>query len=178
MCLKKPRRKRKDPKTIHVLGQLADIMLGKVTNPKYYDPGSPMVEITINGVLVKKSFIDLGAAINIMTKSLIQNLNIITLRHTPIVLQLADSSTVTLEGVVEDLIVTLDSWEYPTNFMTISPKDTLGGYPVILRRPWLATADDYIKCRSRDMTISNRNSTKKLVLFPPAKPNEENDIAE
>ena len=48
-CLKKPGRKKKDPQTIHVLGQLADIMLGKVVIPKYTDPGSPMVQINING---------------------------------------------------------------------------------------------------------------------------------
>lgn len=48
-CLKKPGRKKKDPQTIHVMGQLADIMLGKVTIPKYFDLGSPIVGIVING---------------------------------------------------------------------------------------------------------------------------------
>ena len=48
-CLKKPGRKKKDPTTIHVVGQLADIMLGKVITPKYSDPGSPIVNVSING---------------------------------------------------------------------------------------------------------------------------------
>ncbi|XP_057856999.1 uncharacterized protein LOC131066290 [Cryptomeria japonica] len=177
MCLKIPGRKTKDPQIIHVVGQLVDIMLGKVMIPKYFDLGSPVVDITINGVLVKNALIDLGAAINTMTKSLMQNLNITTLRHTPTMLQLADSSTVTPNGAVEDLIVTLDSWEYPTDFMILYPKATLGGYPIILERPWLANADAFIGCRSEYMTISNGNTTKKLVIFPPAKPNKENDIA-
>ncbi|XP_059073393.1 uncharacterized protein LOC131874162 [Cryptomeria japonica] len=137
MFLKKPGRKRKYPQTVHVMGQLADIMLGKAVVTKYSDPGSPVVELTING--------------------------------------LADSLTVTPDRVVEDLIVTLDSWEYPTNFMILSPKATLGEYPVILGRPWIAIADAYIGCRFGDMTISNGNTTKKLILFPPAKPHEEDD---
>ncbi|XP_059067294.1 uncharacterized protein LOC131858191 [Cryptomeria japonica] len=175
MCLKKPDKKRKDPQIVHVMGQLVDIILGKVAIPKYFDPGSLIVEVTINGVLVKNALIDLGADINVMTKSLMQKLSIMNLRHTPIMLQLADSSTFTPDGVVQDLIVTLDSWEYPIDFLILSPKATLGGNPVILGRPWIATANAYTGCKSRDMTISNGNTTKKLILFPLAKPNGEND---
>jgi hypothetical protein len=43
----KLRRKRKDPQTIHVIGQLVDLMLGKVLIPKYFDPSSPIVSIHI-----------------------------------------------------------------------------------------------------------------------------------
>ena len=38
-CIKKPRRKNKDPRTIHVLGQYSDMMLDKLTLPNYYDLG-------------------------------------------------------------------------------------------------------------------------------------------
>jgi hypothetical protein len=54
--------------------------------------------------------------------------------------------------------------------MVLQPKANLGGYPLILGRPWLATADAYIGCRSGNMTISHGNSTKELTLYPPAKP--------
>lgn len=39
-------RKKKDPKTIHVLGQLSDLMLDNFKMPKYADPGSPVVTLT------------------------------------------------------------------------------------------------------------------------------------
>ena len=38
-CLKKPGRKKKDPTTVHVVGQLANVMLGKLITPKYSDLG-------------------------------------------------------------------------------------------------------------------------------------------
>lgn len=41
------RRKKKDPKTIHVLGQLSDLMLDNPRIPKYADLGSPIVTLTI-----------------------------------------------------------------------------------------------------------------------------------
>ncbi|XP_059075395.1 uncharacterized protein LOC131875325 [Cryptomeria japonica] len=160
---------------VHVVGQLADIMLGKLCVPKYFDTGSPVVGIFINGVQVHNALIDLGATINVMTKDVMQKLNITTLRSTPIVLQLADSSIVKPNGMVEDLIVKLDSWEYPAEFVILSPKATLGGYPIILGRPWLATTDAFIRCRSGDMTISDGMKTKKLALYPPAQPQLEQD---
>lgn len=152
------------------MGQLTDIMLGKVLIPKYSDPGSPIVKIVINGTQIKNALVDLGATINVMTKDIMQKLNITILKPTPTVLQLADSSTVQLDGMIEDVVVTLDSWEYPTYFMILSPKDTLGGYPVILGRPWLSTTDAFIGCRSGDTTISNGNSTKTLALHSPTQP--------
>jgi hypothetical protein len=72
--------------------------------------------------------------------------------------------------MLEDVIVFVDSWEYPVIFMVLQPKANLGGYPLILGRAWLATSDAYIGCRSGNMTISQGNSTKKLTLYPPSKP--------
>ena len=54
--------------------------------------------------------------------------------------------------------------------MVLQPKLQLGGHPLILGRPWLATADAYISCRSGSMTISDGTETKNLTLYPPARP--------
>ncbi|XP_059070728.1 uncharacterized protein LOC131860349 [Cryptomeria japonica] len=97
-CLKKPGRKKKDPQTVHVIGQLANIMLGKVIIPKYSSPRSLVVRIDDNGIQVQNALIDLGAAINVMPKDVMQHLNITTLRPAPIVLQLANSSIVRPNG--------------------------------------------------------------------------------
>ena len=51
-CVKQSSRKKKDPPTIHVLGQLSDSMLSKALTPKYFDPGSPIVTIHINGIQI------------------------------------------------------------------------------------------------------------------------------
>lgn len=68
LCLKKLSGNRKDPQTVHVLGNLADIMLGNITVPKYTDFGSPVVDVKINGTIIKNNLINLGATINVMTK--------------------------------------------------------------------------------------------------------------
>jgi hypothetical protein len=99
-----------------------------------------------------------------------QALGLTGLRETPIVLQLVDRSTIKPEGILEDVVISMDSWEYPADFMVLQPKTSLGGYPLILGRPWLAMDDAYIDCRSGNMTISHGSSTKQLTLYPPAKP--------
>lgn len=68
LCLKKSGKKRKDPQTIHVLGNLVDIMSGNITMPKYIDPGSLVVDVNIKGTLIKNTLIELGVSINVMKK--------------------------------------------------------------------------------------------------------------
>ena len=50
------------------MGKIADIMMGKITMQKYVDLGSPIVKTDINGVEVPNTLIELGAAINIMSR--------------------------------------------------------------------------------------------------------------
>eukprot|EP00253_Pinus_taeda_P023003 PITA_23003 len=108
----------------------------KVIYPKNLGPRSPVVDVNINGTIVPRTLIELGAAINVMTKDTMLKLNLQgSLRKTTIVLQLADCSIVTLEGIVEDVMVSIDSWEYPTDFLVLQPKAKLTGYPLILERP-------------------------------------------
>ena len=131
-CIKTLGRKKKDQKTIYVLGQLFDLMLETLKVPKHYDLRSPIVTLTIQGIQVQNVLIDLGASINVMTKEVMDKLHIIGLRETPIVLQLVDSSTIVLDGFLEDVIVTLHSWYYPVDFVVLFPKTSTGGYPIIL----------------------------------------------
>jgi len=176
-CFRHPGKRKRDASTINVIGQLFDLMLGQVICPKYLDPGSPIVDVHINGTIIPHTLIDLGAAINVMTRDTMLKLNLQgSLRKISTVLQLADCSTVTPEGIVEDVFVSLDSWEYPANFLVLQPKAKLTGYPLILGRPWLATADAYISCRAGNMTIKNGPMSKQLVLYPPAQPLLEHDL--
>ena len=72
--------------------------------------------------------------------------------------------------MIENIVVTLDSLEYPTDFMIFSPKVNLSSYLVILGRPWLATTDANINYRSWNMTISFGQATKQFDLYPLAQP--------
>ena len=72
--------------------------------------------------------------------------------------------------MIENIVVTLDSLEYPAHFMILSPKVKISSYLVILHRPWFATTNANISCRSGNMTISNGQATKTFDLYPLAHP--------
>eukprot|EP00253_Pinus_taeda_P011392 PITA_11392 len=168
MCLKKPATKRIDRQTIHVIGHLAGLMTNTISMEKYVDPGIPKVTTIINNIQILNTLIDLGAAINVMTLETMRTLQLINLQHTTIVLELADRSKVIPERILEDIIVSLDSWEYPVDFLVLQAKSNLGGHPIILGRPWLATVDAFIGCRSGNMIISRGTERKQLTLYPSA----------
>ena len=63
LCIKKSRKKKKDPTTIQVIGKLASLVSTQTIVEKYIDPGIPMVTISINNFSVPNTLIDLGEAI-------------------------------------------------------------------------------------------------------------------
>ena len=73
-------------------------------------------------------------------------------------------------------MVTIEYWEYPTDFLVRQPKNKFNGYPLILGRPWLDTADAYISYRARKMTMKNGPLSKQLVLYPQAQHSIDHDL--
>jgi hypothetical protein len=131
---------------------------------------NPIVTISINDVPIGNNLIDLGAVINIMIIMTMETLELNTLLPTPTVLKLVDRSRINPVRVLDDILITLNYWEYPVDFLVIQPKTNMVGHPVILGRPWLATTNAFIRCRSGEMTISNGLDMNILTLYPPTKP--------
>ena len=71
LCLKKSGRKKKDPPTIHYIGQSTDALFDRPVE-KYGDPRNPVVTISIRGILIPNTLIDLGETINAITLQTIQ----------------------------------------------------------------------------------------------------------
>ena len=110
-----------------------------------------------------------------MSMTTMQRLQLHTLlRPTPTILELADRSAVKPVGALDDITVTVASWEYPVDFLVLQTKHPMGEHPVILGRPWLATANAFIGCREGILTISNGTSLQNLIIYPPAQPVSEN----
>ena len=54
-----------------------------------------------------------------MTKQTMDQLGLVHIRPTPIVLELQDRSKIKQEGVLDDVVISLDSWKYPTYFIML-----------------------------------------------------------
>ena len=90
------------------------------------------------------------------------------LKPTNINLSLADRSVKIPKGIVEDVLVKVDKFYYPVDFVVLDTKPIENGpnhVPIILGRPFLATANAIINCRNGVMQLTFGNMTLELNIF-------------
>ena len=138
-------------------------------NPvKYKDPGSPTISVNIGGTCIDKALLDLGASVNLLPYSVYKQLGLGELKPTNITLSLADRSVKIPKGIVEDVLVKVDKFYYPVDFVVLDTEPIENGpnhVPIILGRPFLATANAIINCRNGVMQLTFGNMTLELNIF-------------
>jgi hypothetical protein len=158
-----------------LIGGLSEYISEHPKLAKYGNLRNLIVTITIKEVSIGNTLIYLGATINVMTATTLEQLQLQPLlQSTPIILELADKTRVIPEGILDDIMVTLASWEYPIYFLIIHSKDPIKGHPDIFGIPWLVTTNAFIGCREGEMAISNGRSIQNLTIYPPTQPIMEN----
>jgi len=86
--------------------------MGKQIPIKYDDPGNLVFTVHIQGYNFPHTLVDLVATINIITLETCGLLGINRFKPTLTMLGLADKSIVKPKGTLDDIIVSIDSWEY------------------------------------------------------------------
>ena len=86
---------------------------------KYKDPGSPTISVNIGGTCIDKSLLDLGASVNLLPYSVYMQLGLGERKPTNITLSLADRSVKIPKGIVEDVLVKVDKFYYPVDFVVL-----------------------------------------------------------
>ncbi|KAJ9167282.1 hypothetical protein P3X46_021946 [Hevea brasiliensis] len=124
------KRKLEDHETVALTEQCSAIFQRKLP-PKLKDPGSFSIPCHIGESCSTKALCDLGASVSLMPLSIYEKLNMGDLKPTHISLQLADRSIKYPEGILEN-----DS-----------------NIPIILGRPFLATAGALIDVKGEKLTL-------------------------
>ena len=135
---------------------------------KYKDPGSPTISVNIGGNCIDKALLDLGASVNLMPYSVYKQLGLGELQPTNITLSLADRSVKIPKGIVEDVLVKIDKFYYPVDFVVLDTEPSSNEpnhVPIILGRPFLATANAIINFRNGVMQLTFGNMTLELNIF-------------
>ena len=86
---------------------------------KYKDPGSPTISVNIGGTCIDQALLDLGASVNLLPYSVYKQLGLGELKPTNITLSLADQSVKIPKGIVEDMLVKVDKFYYPVDFVVL-----------------------------------------------------------
>ena len=73
-----------------------------------------------------------------------------------------------LKGIVEDVLVKIDKFYYPVDFVVLDTEPIANEpnhVPIILGRPFLATTNAIINCRNGVMQLTFGNMTLELNIF-------------
>ncbi|KAJ9536000.1 hypothetical protein OSB04_un000828 [Centaurea solstitialis] len=127
-------------------------LLTKKIPPKMKDPGSFTIPCSIGGKTIRRALCDLGAGINLMPLSVFTTLGIGEARPTTISIQLADKSIVWPKGKIEDVLVQVDKFIFPADFIILDC-EVDQEVPIILGRPFLATGRTLIDVQKGELTM-------------------------
>jgi len=107
-----------------------------------------------------------------MPFSVFQRLGQGDLKPTSIILQLADRSITYPRGVIEDLIIKVDNLYLPADFVVLDMDEDLRT-PIILGRPFMATARTLIDVEAGTLTLRVQDQSVVFSLFEATKRPEE-----
>jgi hypothetical protein len=161
------KRKTNVPKKAFMTEQVSAILQCKLPL-KYKDLGCPTITCLIEVSQIERALLDLGVSVNLLSYSVFLQLGLGELKPTSIILQLADRSVKIPWGIVEDVLIKVDKFYFPVDFIVLDtePVQMIGiEIPVILGRPFLSAANALINCRSGVMKISFGNITVELNIF-------------
>ncbi|XP_048427303.1 uncharacterized protein LOC103956534 [Pyrus x bretschneideri] len=161
VCTKK--KKLLDSKKVILTEQCSAVLLHKLP-PKKKDPGSFTISCTIGNCDFSSALIDLGASVNLMPYYVFKRLGEGELKLTSSIIQLADRSITYPRGVIEDVIVKVDNLYLPADFMVLDMDEDLTT-PIILGRPFLATAQTLIDVEVGTLTFRVEDQTVVFRLF-------------
>ena len=138
------------------------------TPVKYKDSGCPTISVNIGGTCVEKALLDLGASVNLLPFSMYKQLGLGELKPTTITLSLADRSIKIPKGTVEDVLIQVDKFYHPVDFVVLDIEPVVVGanhVPIVLGRPFLATSNAITNFRNRVMQLTFGNMTLELNIF-------------
>ncbi|GKV41179.1 hypothetical protein SLEP1_g48746 [Rubroshorea leprosula] len=120
--------------------------------PKLKDPGSFSIPCIIGNVNFDKALCDLGASINLMPFHVFRKLGLGEPTPTTVSLQLANRSIKYPRRVVEDVLVKVDKFIFPIDFIVLDMEEDFE-MPLILGRPFLATGRALIDVQQGKLSL-------------------------
>ena len=137
--------------TVALTQECSHLFQSKIAK-KLKDPGSFIISCSIGTKYNGRALCDLGASINLMSLSLFKQLGVGECKPTTVTLQLADRSHAYHERKIEDVLVKVDKFIFPMDFIVLD-FETDKEVPIIFGRPFLATRKTVIDVQKEELTM-------------------------
>ena len=115
------KKKLKEMETITLTKECSALISNKLPR-KLRHLGSLTIPCEIGNMQFQKALCDLGASINLMPLSIFRKLNL-EAKTTSMILQLADRTTKKPLGIVEDVLVKVDKFIFPMDFIVLDMEE-------------------------------------------------------
>ncbi|KAI4299759.1 hypothetical protein L6164_033188 [Bauhinia variegata] len=151
-----------------MLTEECSAILQKKLPPKLKDPGSFSIPCAIGDMTFEKALCDLGASVSLMPLSIFKKLGIGQVKSTMVTLQLADQSVKHPYGVIEDILVKVEKFIFPIDFVVLD-MDEDDEIPLILGRPFLTTGRVLIDVVDGTLTLKVQDEAVTFNVFKAMK---------
>ncbi|GJU06151.1 phospholipase-like protein [Tanacetum coccineum] len=119
--------------------------------PKELNPGSFTLPYTI-GSLNFYVMADLGASVNVIPKSMFEHVKLTNLKKTDMLVEMVDMTKRVPTGIVENVIVKIDKFLFPSDFVVIEMINTRNE-TMILGRPFLSSIHAEIDVFNKEISL-------------------------
>ena len=167
------KRRLADFETMNLTEECSAILQRKLPQ-KLKDPGSFTISCTIGNAIFERALCDLGARINLMPLSIFTRFGLGEARPTTVTLQLADRSLKHPRGIIEDVLVKVDKFIFPTDFIVLDMEEDKE-IPIILGRPFLATGRAMIDVQRGELKLRVQEEEVKFIVFEAVRHPAESD---
>ncbi|XP_022893882.1 uncharacterized protein LOC111408347 [Olea europaea var. sylvestris] len=167
------KRKLEEYETVKLTEECSAILQKKLPQ-KRKDPGSFTIPCTIGSSSFEKALCDLGASINLMPLSLFKKLGLGEVKPITVTLQLADRSLTYPRGIIEDVLVKVDKFIFPADFVVLDMEEDQE-IPLILGRPFLATGRALIDVQEGQLTLRVNEEEVRFNIYQAMKYSDDND---
>ncbi|GJT62553.1 DNA-directed DNA polymerase [Tanacetum coccineum] len=164
-----PRKGRtKETSKITLNERCSAVLLNKIPFKEKY-PRSFTIPCVIGKMCIDKALADLGAIISLMPYSMYARLDLGELKRTRMCFKLANKSTQYPKGIAKNVIVKIDKFIFPVDFVVLDIKEDRT-ILIILGRPFLATTHAMIDVFNKKISFEVGNETimfdiEKLMKF-------------
>ena len=149
--------------TVNLTEECSAILQRKLPQ-KLKDPGSFTIPCTIGNAIFERALCDLGASTNLMPLSIFKRLGLGEAPQTTVTLQLADRSLKHPRGIIEDVLVKVDKFIFPADFIVLDMEEDKE-IPIILGRPFLATGREIIDVQRGELKLRVQEDEVKFNVF-------------
>ena len=167
------KRRLADFETVNLIEECSAILQRKLPQ-KLKDPSTFTIPCTIRNAIFERALCYLGASINLMPLSIFKRLGLGEARPTTVTLQLADRSLKHPRGIIEDVLVKVDKFIFPADFIAFD-MDEDKEIPIILGRPFLETGRAMIDVQRGELKLRVQEEEVKFNVFEAVRHPAESD---